>query len=634
MDDVFKVRLGKIRDRKVSDRVGIGARVRSMHQQKLKSNFTGRNISKGGAIAQQLRRGTKLNSFSHRRRVLIKTYLAKPSKSLGRAGFGIHLKYLQRDGVDKDGLGGELYSKDGVKIDEGKFLERSANDRHQFRFIVSPEDSSQIKDLRQTSRDLMQQVEKDLGVKLDWVGVDHFNTDRPHTHIVLRGKDRTGRDLVIAREYLSSGMRGRAEEIVTRELGLRSDREILEAKRMEVTKDSFTSLDREIENQLKTGPIKDWCDGPLIGQVNHSFVRQRLDYLQSQNLAQISNGEWQLKPAWQDVLKARGKRGDIVRSLAQNYEQKIWNKDVHFFDEVQGESKTLLGVVVANGAEDELKDQRFLIIEDHKGRNWYLSFGEAGQEVSPVIGAVVEIDKVKSEAKPSDLKIDKIAKRSGGKYSDDLHRKYDPQDSQAFHMALKRRLEALRGKQIVSIDGNDVWTIPSNYLERAVRLDRANTEQAVLKVKSWMSLQGQVKANGLTWLDQQNEGLEGRFKQARDERIKHLRKIGLLQDNATQLNTSVYDELRKQEMRSAEKSESQKSKRMLVELNKGQALSGCYEKSLFLARGRMAVVANTHQFAIVPWRKELERYRGLDMHFEMGRQKLSWSIGKERGISR
>src|SRR6185295_16229362 len=65
--------------------------------------------------------------------------------------------------------------------DGNAFLDRSERDPHQFRFIVSPEDSSRLQDLKPFIRDLMQQMEQDLDTKLDWVAIDHFNTGHPHT---------------------------------------------------------------------------------------------------------------------------------------------------------------------------------------------------------------------------------------------------------------------------------------------------------------------------------------------------------------------------------------------------------------------------------------------------------------------
>src|SRR5207253_1586483 len=124
------------------------------------------------------------------------------------------LRYIQRDGVSRDGEAGRLYSADLDTVDREAFQNRIQHDRHQFRFIVSPEDGQEIGDLRSYTRDLMAQMERDLGTKLDWAAVDHWDTDDPHTHILLRGKDEYGADLVIAREYIAHGMRARAREVV------------------------------------------------------------------------------------------------------------------------------------------------------------------------------------------------------------------------------------------------------------------------------------------------------------------------------------------------------------------------------------------------------------------------------------
>src|SRR6202012_5270146 len=107
------------------------------------------------------------------------------------------------------------YSAIENEADGRAFIERGREDRHQFRFIVAPEDSVEMSDLRGFTRDLMRQMENDLGTKLDWVAVDHHNTGHPHTHVVVRGRDDLGQDLVIARDYVAHGMRERAAEIVT-----------------------------------------------------------------------------------------------------------------------------------------------------------------------------------------------------------------------------------------------------------------------------------------------------------------------------------------------------------------------------------------------------------------------------------
>src|SRR3546814_12787950 len=89
-------------------------------------------------------------------------------------------------------------------------------------------------------------MEEDLGTKLDWVAVDHYNTGHPHTHILVRGRDERGKDLIIARDYITTGMRERAAEIVSLDFGPRSDFEIEDRLRRAVERERLTSIDRRL----------------------------------------------------------------------------------------------------------------------------------------------------------------------------------------------------------------------------------------------------------------------------------------------------------------------------------------------------------------------------------------------------
>ena len=75
-------------------------------------------------------------------------------------------------------------------------------------------------------RDLMTQMEADLGTRLDWIAVDHHNTGHPHTHILVRGITEDGKRLDIAGDYIAHGIRERASEIVTLELGRQTEQEV------------------------------------------------------------------------------------------------------------------------------------------------------------------------------------------------------------------------------------------------------------------------------------------------------------------------------------------------------------------------------------------------------------------------
>ena len=104
-----------------------------------------------------------------------------------------HMAYLKREGVTRDGEDARMFDAASDTADERAFAERCEDDRHHFRFIVSPEDAAELGDLKTFTRELMLDAERDLGTKLDWVAVDHWNTDNPHVHVLIRGRADDGR---------------------------------------------------------------------------------------------------------------------------------------------------------------------------------------------------------------------------------------------------------------------------------------------------------------------------------------------------------------------------------------------------------------------------------------------------------
>ena len=54
-------------------------------------------------------------------------------------------------------------------------------------------------DLKEHIRELARTMEADLGTRLEWVAIDHNNTDNPHVHLLIRGVDEQGKSLMIDR---------------------------------------------------------------------------------------------------------------------------------------------------------------------------------------------------------------------------------------------------------------------------------------------------------------------------------------------------------------------------------------------------------------------------------------------------
>jgi type IV secretory pathway VirD2 relaxase len=62
----------------------------------------------------------------------------------------------------------------------------------------------------------MRQTEEDLGTRLDWIAVDHFNTGHPQCHVVIRGRDDLGKDLIIAQGMFVGGCHPSAQHSIER----------------------------------------------------------------------------------------------------------------------------------------------------------------------------------------------------------------------------------------------------------------------------------------------------------------------------------------------------------------------------------------------------------------------------------
>ena len=213
---------------------------------------------KAGAGRSRFGRGRRaalsLSLRSTSRRVVMKARVVRHHGTRFRsAPLPKHITYLKRDGVARDGTEARMFDAKSDVADERAFAERCEDDRHHFRFIISPEDATQLENLRTFTRELMGDVERDLGTKLDWVAVDHWNTDNPHVHVLIRGRGDDGQDLVISRAYISRGFRDRAAERVTLELGPRSEQEIQSALEKEVEAERWTSLDRALQNIADDG---------------------------------------------------------------------------------------------------------------------------------------------------------------------------------------------------------------------------------------------------------------------------------------------------------------------------------------------------------------------------------------------
>jgi type IV secretory pathway VirD2 relaxase len=239
----FRPRIGRTdrgRDRVASSPLRVAALVRRGH---------GRL---GARAAAKLAPVAGFGPRHNARRVVVKAHVQKLG-SHGAQAAARHLRYIEREGVEKDGSPGRLYGSGGP-VPREVFEQPRLGERHQFRFIVSPEDARDL-DLTDYVRELMVRVERDLGRSIEWAAVNHHDTEHPHAHVIVRGVCREGRQLRMDRAYIARGLRWSAQELATERLGPRLETEIRRSREREVAQQRFTSLDRELEERATEGPV-------------------------------------------------------------------------------------------------------------------------------------------------------------------------------------------------------------------------------------------------------------------------------------------------------------------------------------------------------------------------------------------
>jgi len=288
-------------------------------------NGTGKFVSFAGRVRRAAQNSSRASSgrvkstalsseqmFS--RRAIVKVNLVKMGGQ-GYAAQKLHLDYIQRDSAAREGDKGTLFSRDSVFADAGEFQERGKDDRHQFRIIVSPEDGKEIGDLRSYTRNLMSKMERDLETRLDWVAAYHYDTANPHTHIVIRGVRDDGKNLIIPREYISHGMRDAAEHLATLELGPLAQIDVAKKLALEVHKERFTKLDRDLLDKAVSQIVD--VSAKLSEGMNwqQRFEKGRVKTLAKLGLAEkVGFGTWRFDDNLERTLRRLGDRGDIIKA--------------------------------------------------------------------------------------------------------------------------------------------------------------------------------------------------------------------------------------------------------------------------------------------------------------------------------
>jgi len=649
-DERFRVRPGKPRVerdpgvQKFTSRVLRASRQASAGGGKPLARGRGRGAEKGrGHVAARMI-GGRLGPRA--RRVTVKARLVVHAQA-AVGSTAAHLRYIQRDSVTREGERGQAYSADRDVADVEAFEARVEPDRHEFRFIVSPEDAAEIGDLLGYTRELMSRMEADLGTRLDWVAVDHWDTDNPHTHVVLRGVDETGENLVIARDYIAHGMRGRASELATDLLGPQTEREMRERMTREVGQERWTGLDRQLAERARDRSIDLRvvpADGD--GRFRRGLLIGRLQELERLGLAEGAGpGRWTLSADAEPTLRAMGERGDIIRTMQRALGGV--ERPLAVFDVTARVPARIVGRIAAKGLADELQHRGYLVVDGIDGRAHYVALPTGADLSAFPTGGVVDVRSGPGEPRAADRTV--AAKVGTDRlYRPDHHlaearRDARPgDDPDAYVGAHVRRLEALRRAGMVERLGNGAWRVPADFLDRTAAFEAERSGGATVELRSHLAVGRQTRATGATWLDRSliegaataPTGFGAEVRSALDERRAFLVEEGLAtrQGQRTVLARDLLSRLRHREVAQVGRTMATEARLEHRAVKDGDSVRGVYRRSVMLASGRFAMLDDGVGFSLVPWKPVLEQRLGQTVSGVVRGGSVSWDLSRQRGI--
>ncbi|MEF9603024.1 DUF3363 domain-containing protein, partial [Paracoccus sp. PXZ] len=476
---------------------------------------------------------------------------ARVVRHSGRAApLGTHLDYLSREGVTRDGEKARLFGPETEAAEGRAFAERCGDDRHHFRFIVSPDDALEMSDLKSFTRDLVGQMEKDLGTRLDWVAVDHWNTEHPHVHLIVRGVRDDGQDLVISRDYIKEGMRDRARDLITMELGPRTDHDIRRALERQIEAERWTQLDRQLVRDAHDAGVIDLAPHPDRQPDEYQALKiGRLRKLETLGLAeQVGPGQWSISHDAEATLRQLGERGDIIKRMHRALTEKgIERGAAGYVLAAESVDAPVIGRLVERGLDDELKGTAYAVVDGVDGRTHHIKLPDLDAAGDSAPGSIVEL----------------------------------------------RSFDNARGQRRVAI---------------AVRSDLDLQAQISASGATWLDRQAVARER----IDVSSGGFGAEVREAMDRRAERLLQEGLAERQGRRIvfNRNLIDTLRRRELDALGGKLATETGLPFNRAAGGDYVSGTYRQRLALASGRFAMIDDGLGFQLVPWSPSLEKNLG------------------------
>jgi type IV secretory pathway VirD2 relaxase len=540
----FRVRLGTTRAERAGKLTQFASRMRALATK----GGGGRGRSGGGKNFSGGGRGgvaaARFGSRAAAQRVTVKARVVKAARG-GKALSSIrsHLRYIrgreeELEPALQKTLGG-LFGAEGALTNEAveALAQRMAADRHHFRFIVSPEAGGEL-DLKRYTRELVSSMEQDLDTRLEWVAGEHRDTDNPHVHLLIRGRDARGGDLVINREYISYGLRARASDIATRHLGPRLALDIARERIRSLNVERVTGLDLEFASQA--AKRVDGLIHPSVRrheQTANAELRAqrlaRLQFLEERGLAhERVKGLWEIDPDLVRKLRALGTRGDIIKQMHRRMSGE--QIDAVILERDRPPEIPIVGRIAERGIADELYDRHYLVVEGLDGKSYYAPLSRYSERpgLEAPLGSIVSLKAPAARSGAADQNIASLAARHGGIYDPKVHETLAAVELKLAHVSPAdfveshiKRAQALASRGLIEALPEGGWRIPADLHERVARAyreypGRESGKFIQVERESYGTLEEQIEARGLTWLDRELVRRNGRLSEDPAARLR------------------------------------------------------------------------------------------------------------------
>lgn len=441
------------------------------------------------------------------RRVVVKASYIRSSDKNSRARVRHHLNYAGQDKLDELKNAPELYDANDRPINLKEKVDGLEDAPHMFNIIISPEDGDEL-DLKKFTREFIQVIEKDLKTKLEWVAGNHYDTNDPHVHVLIKGKDEDGNRLLMKRDYISHGLRARAGQVATRNLGLRSYEDIVKSIELRIASTKKCELDDIILAKSNDGKFNlakthadDFNDLPI------SLFRRRLEFLESKGLVQRADEcSWNVKPSLREDLQSLDRTHSLISKMSDGL--KVDKETCEIVSAKNATNRIIKGHVVERGHVDERDAKEYLLIKSKEKKFIYVELEKYSEKAPAQVGEFVRIETTRPFSGPlnTDKTIEKFAESNSGIYDAAQHAKQvstnkalPPGVSATEYAQIHvNRLELLARKGLVEKLSEGKFKISHDHVEKISFEARKSQESYQPHIKIIRLSPARLKSNGIT----------------------------------------------------------------------------------------------------------------------------------------